>query len=449
VKRWWPPPWAGARSVRLLGALLLATLPAWGQGPWFTTRGKRVPLPKKVWKRYAPWFHQWRIFPGWGKGKPDPGGKGLEGLLAKRVSPGRSHYDPGAGARTCSLRLRAFPGDKGREVLKDGVFKIFGDQGNRAWRVAFEKVPLKVGRRKFLVWHVHLAEALSFEGMGGRKGLILDGDGDGWFCSPGKDLLLLYEGKEEEFLPLTETAVFRTGAYDLSVDRDDRVSWRVHGQAMGILRLRPVFSGSSRLISAVVGTGRVFRLVRGSSPAVPVPPGDWFLYWGRIQGGIFFQVPYQDRSRPGREKNALGTFAPPGGGKKKASAGIPVRAVDVGVLPFGAPFRVSVKVEDLKERLVLSDPVVRGARGEVYGPDPGTFGKGEVPLFSVVLLVGRISQPRRRSPLPWVPWSPAGKGSFRKQKLVIPVAAHWAPLQVQLRLRRGPMAGALGLVRVR
>ena len=447
MKQWWPQHWVEARTVRRISAaLLLLALSAQGQGGWIVSKGERVALSRQDMARFQPFSRYWNFFPSGGAAAPSPKGKGLEGLLARRVRPGKVHYDPGAGARTYPLKVVTRPGGKVRFLLRERILRLFSSPGGKSWLVSFERTLLPMGKGKLKVWRARLAEGLSFEGLGGRKGLLLDGDGDGYFRSFGKDLLLLEEKKARRFLPLTAVALFQTGAYDLAVDEEDRVSWRVHRGPMGLLEVRALLSGSGRILSAVVGTGKAFRLVKGSTPVVPAVPGKWFLFWGKVSGGLAFHVPYPDRSSPGLKKGKL--FSPPNPpreGKMFARVKQGKRAV----LTFGAPLTVEFSMRDMKDTLVLENPVIRGSLGEIYRPDRETFGKGEIPLLLVIPLVGRGSRQRRKSPLPWIPWSPGGKRGFLPQRMVLSVAETWAPLYLRVVLRRGPLSGAVGFQRVR
>ncbi len=403
-------------------------------------------LSRRDLARFAPFSRYWNLFPSRGAGAPNPKGKGLEGLLARRVRPGKVHYDPGADARTYSLKVVVRPGEAPRVLLREGILRLFSSPGGKGRLVSFERITLPLGKGRLKAWRARLAEGLAFEGLGGRKGLLLDGDGDGYFQTYGKDLLVLGEGMPEEVLPLTAVALFQTGAYDLAVDREDRVSWRSHRGPMGLLEVRGLFSGSGRFRSAVVGTGRVFRGVKGSTPVAPAVPGKWFLFWGKVSGGLVFFVPYRDRSAPGENKGKLPSSPELPQGRKKYAE---VKAGKKAVLAFGAPFRVEFSVRDRKDSLVLENPVIRGSLGEIYRPDRETFGKGEIPLLLVIPLVGRGSRRRRKSPLPWIPWTPGGRRGFQAQKMVLSVAETWAPLYLRVLVRRGPLSGGTGFQRVR
>ena len=446
MKPWSPRHWDGARVVKALTALLLLALPAWGQGRWLVVEGKRVALSREDLSRFAPLVRFWNLLPSKGPGSPNAKGKGLEGILARRVRPEKTYYDPGAEARTYSLKVKILPGGKERALRREAVLRLFDSDGGKGWLVSFEKTRVSLGKGWLMVWRARLAEGLSFDGLGGRKGLLLDGDGDGYFQSYGKDLMVVLEEKGRSLFPMTAVVLFQTGSYDFTVDREDRVSWRIHQGPMGLLEVRALLRGSSRVRSAVVGTGRVFRVVGGRAPVVPVTPGKWFLFWGRLTGGLAFSVPHPDRSAPGKTDRKI-PWKPKTSRDKPG--GVEVKAGGKSVLHLGAPFSVDFAVRDRKERLVLDMPRVKGARGEIYRPDPETFGKGEIPLFLVEILVGRSDRQRRRSPLPWIPWVPAGKGRFRRQRLVVPVAANWAPLYIRIRARRGPLSGAVGFQRVR
>ncbi len=443
----WPPPWDGARTVRIPAVLLFLALPLPGQGAWWTVPGRRVPLTKEEMRRTASLVRSWILSPSGGPGTPSSKGAGLEGALARRVRPGKTHFDPGAGARTYPLQVEVFPGAGKKTLRKPGVLELFSSSGGKGWLVSFQQVPLPRGKGRIMVWRARLAEGLSFRGLGGRRCLLLDGDGDGYFQTYGKDLLLLKEEKPGDLLPLTAVALFQTGAYDLSVDREGRVSWRAHQGPMGLLEVRAVLAGNGRLRSVVVGTGKVFRKVSRAAPVVPVTPGRWFLYWGKITGGFSLIVPYPDRSAPqkGRRKLVPPRTLP----SKSPSPGVLVAANRKQVLSFGAPFHLDFSARDRGNRVVLENLRVEGSRGGIYHPDPETFGKGDVPLLMVTPIVGKAGRRRRRSPLPWVPWVPGGKGIVRRQKMVLSVGENWAPLYFGLSARRGPFAGARGFVRVR
>ncbi|HHI69129.1 MAG TPA: hypothetical protein ENJ97_07400, partial [Planctomycetes bacterium] len=193
-----------------------------------------MPLSRQDLARFGPFFRYWNLFPSGDAGAPNPKAKGLEGLLARRVRPGKVHYDPGADARTYPLKVVARPGGKPRFLLRESILRLFFPPGEKGWLVSFERISLPWGKGRLKAWRARLAEGLSFEGLGGRKGLLLDGDGDGYFQTYGKDLLLLAEKKARRLLPLTAVALFQTGAYDLAVDEEDRVSWRFHRGPMGL-----------------------------------------------------------------------------------------------------------------------------------------------------------------------------------------------------------------------